>query len=175
MNRWLYTFGCAPDSGAPVDRIPDHKAAAALLGLRDDESYEAEAALVLESQVITPSVLPSGFWIRSGDGNVPDQLDLSPLWRALLDCGLCDGAELFHGTLAAGLTELAISALRRRGLSEIVLSGGCVGNQVLTESLVANLSRHGIAVLLPRRLPPTDGALSLGQVFTVAQQLAKRT
>ncbi len=151
------------------------QAAAALLGLRDDESYEAEAALVLESQVITPSVLPSGFWIRSGDGNVPDQLDLSPLWRALLDCGLCDGAELFHGTLAAGLTELAISALRRRGLSEIVLSGGCVGNQVLTESLVANLSRHGIAVLLPRRLPPTDGALSLGQVFTVAQQLAKRT
>jgi hypothetical protein len=98
-------------------------------------------------------VLPSGFTIRSGDGNVPDQLDLSPLWRALLDCGLCDGAALFHGTLAAGLTELDF------GLASARLVRDCAQRRlrrkpVLTESLVANFSRHGIAVLLPRRLPP---------------------
>ncbi len=32
MNRWLFTFGCAPDTAAPAARVPDHKAAAALLG-----------------------------------------------------------------------------------------------------------------------------------------------
>ena len=32
MNRWLFTFGCEPATAAPVERIPTHKAAAALLG-----------------------------------------------------------------------------------------------------------------------------------------------
>jgi len=148
-------------------------AASALLGLREQERYEGEAAMVLESQVRRPTVLPDGFVLRSGNGERPDQLDLSPLWRALLACGPSDGADLFHGTLAAGLAALVLSGLRRQEKSEIVLAGGCVINQVLTELLVAELGRQGIAVLLPRRLPPSDAALSLGQVFAVAQQQAE--
>ena len=145
--------------------------ASALLGLREVERYEGEAAMVLESQVRRPTVLASGFTIHPSGSCGEDVLDLAPLWRALLDCDAEDGAALFHGTLAAGLAELALRALRRHGKSELVLTGGCVVNRWLTESLISELQPHGITVLLPRRLPPGDGALSLGQVFVAALRL----
>lgn len=127
--------------------------------------------MVLESQVRRPTVLAGGFSIHPSGSCGEDVLDLAPLWRALLDCNAEDGAALFHGTLAAGLAELALGALRRHGKSELVLTGGCVVNRWLTESLIAELQPHGITVLLPRRLPPGDGALSLGQVFVAALRL----
>jgi hydrogenase maturation protein HypF len=135
-------------------------AACGLLGLRSVCGFEGEAAMVLESLVTTPAILPGG-WTVGEDG----VLDLLPLLSALIDRAPADGADLFHGTLAAALVDWSLPALAAHGLSDIVLSGGCIMNKVLTESLIGTFARHGIIALVPRRVPANDGGLSLGQAW----------
>lgn len=151
------------------------QAAAAILGLKETETYEAEAAMALESQARWASTLSDGFVIRNdveSDGQQDvSVLDFSPLWRALLSCDVQQGARWFHGTMAAGLAALAEKWLERFSLSHVVLSGGCIQNKVLTEALCAEFAARKIQVLLPKRVPPNDAGLCLGQVYFFASAL----
>ncbi|MEI7607556.1 MAG: carbamoyltransferase HypF, partial [Rhodospirillaceae bacterium] len=131
-------------------------AASGLLGLRPHAGFEGEAPMVLESLVRTPRSQPGG-WTLSPDGTT---LDLLPLLEALLDVNdPAEGADLFHGTLAAALADW----LAGFGADRILLGGGCFANRVLAETLTATLAARGIAALLPRDAPPGDGGLALGQ------------
>ena len=71
------------------------------------------------------------------------------------------GANLFHGTLIAGLTAWIATA----GETQVVLGGGCLANRVLAEGLHAALAQIGITAFLARKLPPGDGGLSFGQAI----------
>jgi hydrogenase maturation protein HypF len=86
----------------------------------------------------------------------------------LLDLPPVHGANLFHGTLAAALIDWSLAVLNA---PEIVLSGGCIQNAVLTEALVEGFARHGVTALIPTRVPAGDGGLSLGQAWVAAQHL----
>lgn len=141
-------------------------AACGLLGVRLDASYEGEAPMVLESLVRNPEVLP-GAW-RVSDAEGARVLDLLPLLEALIGRSSAEGADAFHGTLAAALIDWALPALRSRNLSSVVLGGGCVMNRVLAEALVTGFGEAGISVLLPRAAPANDGGLSLGQAWVAA-------
>ncbi|MEW5743478.1 MAG: carbamoyltransferase HypF [Myxococcota bacterium] len=140
-------------------------AACGLLGVRLSASYEGEAPMVLESLVRAPRVL-DGTW-RVKDG----VLDVLPLLDALLGRPPQDGADVFHGTLAAALVDWALPAVRARSPGVVVLSGGCVMNRVLTQALVGGFARHGVEVLWPRAVPANDGGLSLGQAWIAARTL----
>jgi hydrogenase maturation protein HypF len=137
-------------------------AACGLLGVRLVASYEGEAPMVLESLVRAPRVL-GGTW-RVKDG----VLDVLPLLDALIGRPADDGADVFHGTLAAALVDWALPQVREKADGVVVLSGGCVMNRVLTEALVAGFARHGVTALVPRRVPANDGGLSLGQAWIAA-------
>jgi hydrogenase maturation protein HypF len=134
-------------------------AAAALLGVCTQQSYEGQAAMQLEALVDVPKSLPGGYRII---GNI---LDFTPLLSALLEPGLepRDGAELFHGTLIAGLAEWIGHPVARLGQTDVVLGGGCLMNRVLAEGLASALRRRGLVPWLPRAVPANDGGLSLGQ------------
>ncbi len=134
-------------------------AASAILGINRMSHYEGHAASQLESLVTQPTVLTSGWHI---DHN---QFSLLPLFRALLDIGQVSGANLFHGTLIAGLAEWILSWASQLSSSIILLSGGCFLNKVLAEGLSLQLTRYGLRVYLPQRVPPNDGGLSLGQAW----------
>jgi hydrogenase maturation protein HypF len=142
-------------------------AACGLLGVRLQASYEGEAPMALESLVQDPEVL-SGTW-RVADG----VLDLLPLLDALIGRPAPQGADIFHGTLAAALVDWTLPELARRGLRTVALGGGCVMNRVLTELLLSGFERHGVKVLLPRRVPANDGGLSLGQAWVAALALTR--
>ena len=137
-------------------------AACGLLGVRTNSGFEGEAAMVLESLVTQPQALPGGWTISNG------VLDLTPLLNALLELPPVHGANLFHGTLAAALIDWSLAVLNA---PEIVLSGGCIQNAVLTEALVEGFARHGVTALIPTRVPAGDGGLSLGQAWVAAQHL----
>ncbi len=134
-------------------------AAAALLGVCVRQSYEGQAAMALEALVGVPRRLPGGYRI------VDHVLDFRPLLAALLTPGLQarEGAELFHGTLIAGLAEWIAAAAAGLGGSDIVLGGGCLTNRILAEGLATALGDRGLDVFLPRAVPANDGGLSLGQ------------
>jgi hydrogenase maturation protein HypF len=134
-------------------------AAAALLGVCTQQTYEGQAAMELEALVGVPRTLPDGYRI------VDHILDFRPLMSALLTPGLYarEGAELFHGTLIEGLVAWISEAAASCGQTRIVLSGGCLLNAVLTEGVVEGLRARGITPYLPRAVPANDGGLSLGQ------------
>lgn len=141
-------------------------AACGLLGLVPHARFEGEAPMVLEGLVTTPAVLEGGWRI---DGGV---LDTRPLLAALCGADPQTGANLFHGTLAAGLADWAAGAVTARGTGPYVaLSGGCLQNRVLAECLSAELRQRGLEAILPRRAPANDGGLSLGQAWVAANTL----
>jgi hydrogenase maturation protein HypF len=138
-------------------------AACGLLGVRDRSGYEGEAPMVLESLVRAPRVLHGGWRIAN------EILDLLPLLDALRGMTPEEGADVFHGTLAAALVELSLPALGTR--RAIAVAGGCVVNAALTRGLVDGFAAHGVEVLLPRLAPPGDGGLALGQAWVCAQAI----
>lgn len=134
-------------------------AASALLGINTVSSYEGQAATLLESLVTYPNVLPHGFHFENNQFNMLPTLDY------LLELDPIAGANIFHGTLIAGLTEWVVSWSKKTGIQVVLLSGGCFLNKVLTEGLSACLLQQGLTVYLPQRVPPNDAGLSLGQAW----------
>ncbi len=139
-------------------------AACGLLGVVPRAGFEGHAPTVLEGLVERPRVFHRGWRLREG------VLDLLPTLAELLDCGAREGAELFHGTLIAALSEWIESAAGPDS-GAVVLSGGCFLNRVLATGLSRSLQRKGLRPLLPHRLPPNDGAISLGQAWVAAHVL----
>jgi hydrogenase maturation protein HypF len=146
-------------------------AAAGLLGLCEVQAYEAEAAMRLESLTSRPRTL-EGAWQVDRERRV---LDLKPLLAALTRLSPENGADLFHGTLAAALVDWAVPVLAARGERRIGLTGGCLANKVLTEELTARFAAEGIEAILHRAVPSNDGGLSLGQAWAAGLTLATQS
>jgi hydrogenase maturation protein HypF len=149
------------DAGGPetssMGRLFD--AAAALLGIGTCQTYEGQAAMELEALVRIPKRLEAGY-------RIADQvLDFRPLLAGLIESELraSEGAELFHGTLVAGLAEWIGISAAQAGQTDIVLGGGCFMNRVLAEGLGRALRDRGLTPWFARTVPANDGGLSLGQ------------
>jgi len=150
-------------------------AVAALVGLRQENRFEGQAAMMLEYAVdeavtdaypLPPltSPLPAGeIWV----------LDWGPLLEALLADlrrGVSAGvmAARFHNALVEGMVAVA----RALGADRVALSGGCFQNRILLERAYRRLTEAGIRVYVHQRIPPNDGGIALGQVAVAAQKLA---
>ena len=139
-------------------------AAAALLGVRETNAYEGQAAMELEALACrygpaTP--LADGFHL-SDDG----LLDLLPslAWLAH-GAATGHGAACFHATLARALGEWLAWAGRKSGIRQVAFGGGCFLNRLLTTHLRAYLEKTGWRVFTAAQTPPNDGGLSLGQAW----------
>jgi len=142
-------------------------AAAALLGVCTHQSYEGQAAMELEALVREPRHLNAGYRI------VDHVLDFTPLLAGLLEPGLSarEGAEMFHGTLIAGLAAWIGAFAMQTGHTGIVLGGGCLMNRILAEGLTTALRADGLDPRLPRAIPANDGGLSFGQAAVARAHL----
>jgi len=143
-------------------------AAAGLLGVQSVASFDGQAPMKLEALVTKPVFVPGTWKLDNG------VLDVSALLQHISDMDAISGANAFHGTLINAIAEWAQVLAQNAGLNRIVLSGGCVLNRVLTQGLERLLQSAGFEVLKPRLMPPTDGAISLGQAY-VAALSAQRT
>ncbi|HHJ81378.1 MAG TPA: carbamoyltransferase HypF, partial [Candidatus Tenderia electrophaga] len=121
-----------------------------LLGLTHKSSFEAQAAMQLESLVTTPTIMDDGWQIKN------NQLDFSPLLTAMLDMAPVAAANLFHGTLIAGLSEWAAQTARQQETDIVLLSGGCFLNQTLTSGITTTLKRDGFKPCLQTQSPIND-------------------
>ncbi|NTU81355.1 MAG: carbamoyltransferase HypF, partial [Chloroflexales bacterium] len=147
-------------------------AVAALLRLRDEVSYEGQAAIELE-QIAAPGDGAYPFTITAG---APMALDVAPLIRAIVDDirravppPLIAGR--FHRTIVELLAEACLQARLITCLDQVALSGGVFQNRTLLTALVARLEELRFRVYLNRRVPPNDGGLSLGQAAIAAATL----
>jgi len=149
-------------------------AVAALIGLRQQVTYEAQAAIELEmlaagwqSTIQEPNAfLPYPFDTkREGKEIVIGLRDLVGAIQAGLAMGT-SRAEVgwrFHLTMAELITDVCQQIAKETGLRTVALSGGCFQNRLLLSMTVPCLEQAGFAVLLHRRVPCNDGGISLGQ------------
>jgi hydrogenase maturation protein HypF len=105
---------------------------------------------------------PRGWRLESG------VLDMTPLLGRLVNLDPADGADLFHGTLIAAMTEWVTWAAEATGIRQVALCGGCFFNRVLTSGLMGGLTKRYMDVLTPVRLSPGDPAISVGQAWVAA-------
>lgn len=139
-------------------------AAAGLLGVCEEMSFEAEAAMRLESlaKAYGPAIPASGGWTI----DEARMLDLGPLFERLrVENDVVRGAAVFHATLVAALDEWVARTAREVGLRTVALAGGCMLNQVLALELPRRLAARGLKVLTARQAPPNDGGVALGQAW----------
>jgi hydrogenase maturation protein HypF len=160
-NRWRM-----PQTSA-VGRLFD--AAAALLGLLDETSFEAQAPMQLEAMAegrqSAPIELP-----LDPDGHGIVRSDWAPLLDMLLDtrCAAAERAAVFHASLAQALVRQALAVRARSCFTRVGLSGGVFQNRLLSQAAQAGLAAHGFEVLIPAQLPMNDAAISFGQVIEAA-------
>lgn len=149
-------------------------AAAALLGVREVQSFEGQAPMLLEGLAAAHGfVRPLADGFRVGSDGV---LDLLPLAQALLDARTPGyGAALFHSTLTDALAAWAAAAACRMGVGTIALGGGCFLNSILSTGLRARLAADGFDVIEARQAPANDGGLALGQACVARCLLAHPT
>jgi hydrogenase maturation protein HypF len=148
-------------------------AVAALCGVGDTISYEAQAAIELEA-LAADGQEPYPFSLdASGAGH---EIDLRPMVRALAAdlraaVEIATVAGRFHQTMAAVIAFTAGAIRQQTALATVALSGGCFQNRKLTEAAVRILERENFEVLLHRQVPANDGGIALGQAAIAAWRL----
>ncbi len=70
----------------------------------------------------------------------------------------------FHRTMVNAAVEMATHGREVTNINQIVLTGGVMMNRILCELLHKKLAQRGFSVFLPQKMPPGDGAISLGQI-----------
>jgi hydrogenase maturation protein HypF len=145
-------------------------AVAALAGLRDQVSYEGQAAIELEAACADGAPEPYRFTLEP---RTPFVIDLRPTIREIaLDVQarvtVATIAARFHETMARVVAAGCRAARAQSGVAPVALSGGCFHNRRLTERAVTLLGADGFETLIHRRVPPGDGGISLGQAAIAA-------
>jgi hydrogenase maturation protein HypF len=164
-------------------------AVSALLGIRGEIDYEAQAAVELEmasySSILARSV---------GDGAIASAQESYPyrivedkgirivriknLLSAILEDlrhGTCSAtiAARFHNTVAQLIDEMCRLVTDETGITQVALSGGVFQNRLLLRRAVSLLEASGLQVLTHRQVPCNDGGVSLGQAV-IADSVAQR-
>jgi hydrogenase maturation protein HypF len=147
-------------------------AVAALIGIRQVVSFEAQAAMDLE-MLGRSSTDTHGycFEIRRHDGHW--QIDTSPVFRAIVEDlrrKVCAEtiSRRFHNGLVETLVGLACLLRQESALNRICLSGGTFNNLLVFDLLIDKLKLKGFEVFAHAEVPTGDGGLSLGQALVAA-------
>ena len=145
-------------------------AAASLLGICHEVSFEAQAAAALEAAA---DPAEAGFYEIPLDGEV---MDPRPLVIALVadrraGLSLTRIAARFHNSLI----QLSLNAARQlraeTGIRHVAISGGVWQNLYLMNRILPYLEADGFIPLFHQQLPPNDGCISLGQSAVAAHSI----
>lgn len=159
-------------------------AAAALLGICRERTYDGEPAMKLESAAAagTPEAWDLSF--RSRDGcetlstralmetaleNLDGLADRSPPGR-----GVCDIAASFQYNLARGIAQMAVRAATREGMKTVALSGGVAYNHAIRTTIEKEVAAAGLTCITGRDYPLGDGCVSYGQCVYAGRLRARK-
>ena len=146
-------------------------AVAALAGLAASVTYEAEAALKLESlaaEAAWPGAALAPYAIVAAGGDAPLVIDWREMVTAIVEAvrrnvPVTDIAAGFHAATVRMIVDTCVQ-LRGQGAGNVVgLTGGVFQNALLVERSLDALHAAGFEVLTHHAVPPNDGGLALGQ------------
>ena len=145
-------------------------AISALVGVRREIDYEAQAAIELEmlapNEVDEPELKAYPFSIIEHQG--VRVVKLGELFNAVVQ-DVKNQAPIpimslkFHNTVAEIITGMCKLIAGDTGITQVALSGGVFQNRLLLKLATAALQREGFSVLTHHLVPCNDGGISLGQ------------
>lgn len=158
-------------------------AAAAVLGICRQATYEGEPAIELEAAAwralggkpVRLDGNHTGVFMPADNSPI---LDPQPIIEALLN-GIEAGAPAdrlaldFHIAIACASARIACEICDREGLDTVALSGGVFMNRLLLQLLTHELKDAGLAVLVPHAVPVNDGCIAYGQAAIARARLAQ--
>lgn len=142
---------------------------AALLGIRQQISYEGQAAIELEYAIADEQTNSRyDFELTKSSDNVtkPIIIDWEIIIQQILTDLTCQKATAeisakFHNTLV----EIIVAVAKQIGRKQIVLTGGCWQNKYLTEKAIARLKEEDFTPYWHHRLPGNDDGIAVGQII----------
>jgi hydrogenase maturation protein HypF len=153
-------------------------AISALLGIRGEIDYEAQAAVELEMAAHS-FVIARGLdeAIAGNNERYPYRIvtaegirivHLKDLLSAVIEDlrqGVSKGriSVKFHNTVAQMVREMCHLIADENGVRQVALSGGVFQNRLLLRKTVSLLESSGFRVFTHRQVPCNDGGISLGQ------------
>ncbi len=149
-------------------------AIAAILDVRDEISYEGQAAIELEQRA---DPAEAGAYRAGIESSAPFRANGADLISAAVE-DLMAGvpteliAARFHNGIATVILDGCVLLRERHGLNTVALSGGVFQNLLLLGRTVTRLDAHGFTVLTHSRVPCNDGGISLGQAAVAATTAA---
>jgi hydrogenase maturation protein HypF len=162
----------APQTSS-IGRLFD--AVSALIGLRQEVSFEGEAAMQLEfaCEGITTR--------RSYHPNMARQqagwnmLNWGPMIEGILadlsvGVSRAEIAAAFHNTLV----EMIVRVATQQQIEQVVLSGGCFQNKRLLEGSIIRLQEAGFRPFWSQKIPSNDGGIALGQIMAAQREYSWR-
>ena len=153
-------------------------AVASLLDIRQTITYEGQAAMELEPDVLESELLCSSepcypFDIQQQEAVAI--LNWEPMLKALLEDLKqnmpCSTASVkFHNTVV----EMIVAVAHQAGEQQIALTGGCFQNRYLTERAVHRLRTEGFKPYWHHQIPPNDGGIAVGQIVGAMRALKRK-
>lgn len=139
-------------------------AVAAILETAQRNSFEGQGGMSVEFAATATRSSGSLPWRASNDESIV--VDWAPAIEQLCSevikgTNVADLAIQFHRTLG----EVILHVAKECSIADVVLTGGCFQNAVLTELTQELLDDSGFNVLTHRRLSPNDNSISTGQVL----------
>jgi len=154
-------------------------AVASLIGIRNDVTYEAQAAIEMEvlAKPFVPDAKPYPYFVDKTENGIV--IRLKELFSGIVQdvranefAGII-GAR-FHKTVAEIAIDICKRARLSTGLNEVVLSGGVWQNQILLDLVRLGLESEGFMVYFHKQVPTNDGGLALGQAMVANFQTSNR-
>ena len=144
-------------------------AVAALCGLCDTMSFEAEAAMRLESICGDPLTVQPLEW----EGR--EVIDLRQCMRQIVELRKQNTpvdiiATRFHATIIDCIVKTCDVLRSSTGCNEVALSGGCFQNRIIYTATIQELQENRFKVYTHRQVPCNDGGIALGQLVVAANR-----
>ncbi|MGM0381623.1 MAG: carbamoyltransferase HypF [bacterium] len=150
----------------------------ALVGLAPVVDYSGQAPAELEKLARNFQVDNKGittgfnFEIHARENKLV--VDWAPVFKSAVDkinngMGKTRLAYEFHQALGDLIVEIA----RRQKLENVILTGGCFQNKLLTELSLAKLRRADFTPYIHKTIPPNDGGIAAGQLAVAGDLLSK--
>jgi hydrogenase maturation protein HypF len=151
-------------------------AVAAILGLCDEASYEAQAAIRLEA--VADSRTKGCYEFKINATQRPWTLDFGPMLRQIVHerregVAIGEISAKFHNTIAAALAQVCGFIRHEQPINDVALSGGVFQNVLLLGRTRERLRERGFTAYTNIAVPPNDGGLSLGQAAIAVERLAQ--
>ncbi|AAK78786.1 hydrogenase maturation protein HypF [Clostridium acetobutylicum] len=152
-------------------------AAASLIGVRDNITYEGQAASELEAVIELKCKQYYEYDIRFKDDNYiieGDKVIKGIIQDKISGVTMGEMSSKFHNTVVEFSKDVCKLLRKKTAINQVALSGGVFQNSYLLKNLVDSLKKEAFIVYTNKEIPTNDGGIALGQIIVANEILNNR-